>query len=336
MAPEAIWRCPRCRGHLRRDSDRLTCIACSTSYESVGEIPDLRVPGLSWIDQTQDRFEARQLLAETRGLDYRDMVAWVYARRSGWNKGRIDLRTRQVLAAPGRLRRELQDWLRPILKNDGDFLEVGCGNGTLLAAAASLGCQGIGVDVSIVWLQVAARMITAYGGRPILAAAMAEALPLAKGAVGAAVSLDVIEHVNDPVPYLTEMDRVTRPGGHLALATPNRFSLSAEPHVFLWGVGLLPRPLQKRYVRWRRGEIYEFTRLLSPFEAARMVRRFTHFRIRIVVPPVPDQEIARFSRQRRILAQLYNYFLTRGLHWLLLPVCPFFRIVGIRRHSGTP
>lgn len=329
LNPEQLWRCPRCKGHLHRSSDRLTCTPCSTGYEFVGDIPDLRVPGPSWIDQAQDRSEARQFLAETGGVDCRDMIAWVFARRSDWEKERADLRTAQVLAAPERLRLELQGWLQPLMRGEGYFLDVGCGNGTLLAAAASLGRQGIGVDVSMVWLQVAAGMIKAHGGRPMLAAAMAEALPLADETVGGIVSLDVIEHVGEPGPYLVELNRVAKHGGFLALATPNRFSLAAEPHVFLWGVGFLPRPWQKPYVRWR-GERYEFTRLLSRPEVARLMRRFTEFRTVITVPPISEFEIARFSKRRRVLARLYNRLLAHGMHWLLLPICPFFRVVGIR------
>jgi SAM-dependent methyltransferase len=333
--PEQLWRCPRCKGQLIRGSDRLTCTACSASYGFVGDIPDLRVPGASWIDQAQDRSQAGQLIAETRGLVYRDMIAWIFAKRSDWDKERIDLRTEQIIAAPERLRLELEGWLEPLMKCEGYFLDVGCGNGTLLAAAASLGRQGIGMDVSMVWLQIAARMIKAYGGQPILAAAMAEALPLADDTVSSVVSLDVIEHVADPGRYLAEINRVTKQGGFLALATPNRFSIAAEPHVLLWGVGFLPRAWQKPYVRWR-GANYECTRLLSPSEVARLMRRITQFRTTIMVSPISELEIALFSNRRRLLARLYNRLLALGLRWLLLPICPFFRVVGIRSANEGP
>lgn len=87
-----------------------------------------------------------------------------------------------------------------------------------------------------------------------MAAALGEALPLADGALSGVVSLDVIEHVDRPDAFLNEIDRVTRPGGRLALSTPNRFSLAPEPHVMVWGVGLLPRRYQARYVAWRSGK----------------------------------------------------------------------------------
>ncbi len=67
-------------------------------------------------------------------------------------------------------------WLEPCVSR-GIFLDLGCGPGMLLAAAAEEGYQGIGVDVSLVWLVVAHRLIEARGGRPVLAAALAEALP---------------------------------------------------------------------------------------------------------------------------------------------------------------
>src|SRR5262249_37696090 len=155
--PAQLWSCPSCKRDLCWGSDRITCSACSASYEFVGEIPDLRVPGPSWIDNIDDRSQARQLLAETGGLDYRDMVAWVFERRPNWETNRSACRIHQILVGVERFRAELRGWLEPLMKES--FLEVGCGNGTLLAAAASLGCQGIGVDVSMVWLQVAASMI---------------------------------------------------------------------------------------------------------------------------------------------------------------------------------
>jgi SAM-dependent methyltransferase len=186
----------------------------------------------------------------------------------------------------------------------------------------------------MVWLVVASRVIAESGSRPVLAAAMAEALPLANGATSGVASLDVIEHVSEPRAYLREIDRVTRPGGRIALATPNRFSLTAEPHVFVWGVGWLPRPIQRPFVRWRSGDPYEYTRLLSTWEAARLVRRYTHFDARITIPTVPEEAIAQFPKRRVLMARFYNLLVRLGwFNWFFFAVCPFFRIIGTRRDS---
>jgi SAM-dependent methyltransferase len=212
---------------------------------------------------------------------------------------------------------------------------VGCGAGTLLAAAAAEGREGIGIDVSLVWLVVAQRLITAYGGQPVLAAALAEALPLADSSVSGIALLDMIEHVADPARCLSEMNRVTKSGGHIALSTPNRYSLAAELHVFVWGVGWLPRSWQEDYVRWRTGKVYKFTRLLSTREMARLLRQNTCFQFKLLIPRVPEDEIAHFPRYRAILAGVYNHLVSLGwTHWLLCHIGPFFRVVGKKMSSS--
>lgn len=46
-------------------------------------------------------------------------------------------------------------------------------------------------------------------------------LPYATGTFDLVVSMDVIEHLPNPRPWLDELVRVLRPGGHLFLTTPN-------------------------------------------------------------------------------------------------------------------
>ncbi|MGC4065845.1 MAG: class I SAM-dependent methyltransferase [Polyangiaceae bacterium] len=51
-------------------------------------------------------------------------------------------------------------------------------------------------------------------------------LPFADAQFDVVVSMDVIEHVPDPLPWLKDAVRVLRPGGTLFLTTPNYASLS--------------------------------------------------------------------------------------------------------------
>lgn len=46
-------------------------------------------------------------------------------------------------------------------------------------------------------------------------------LPLSDGAFDLVVSMDVIEHVPEPAPWVRDVARVIRPGGSLFLTTPN-------------------------------------------------------------------------------------------------------------------
>lgn len=322
-----VWCCPRCRSALASEASTLRCVGCGHSYDVVCGIPDLRVPADTWIDYEHDRAEAIAIHAEAKhGIEH--VVRTVFARREGWAPADIDRRARQVLTMPQRLARELDGWLRPAVSEGDTFLDLGCGPGTLLAAAASLGRNGIGIDVSLAWLVVAREFIASAGGTPMLAAGCAEHLPLADRAVSNVVALDVIEHVADARTVLSEIHRVTRAGGRFALATPNRYSLTAEPHVNVWGVGWLPRPVQARYVHWRSRKRYDHTCLFSTNELRGLLRD-AHFSPELIIPEVPPEEIARFSRSKAAVAKLYNRMVdNRTIRSLLTPVCPFFRIVA--------
>ena len=327
---ESIWRCPKCRGGLQPLDASLNCGTCSLQFDTFGGIPDFRLPGASWVDYEADRSAARRLLARGESARAEELVRLVFSSRPNWDESRVELRTSGVMTAAARLRAEFQDWLEPSIKCDGPLLDLGCGPGALIAAAGRSNC--VGIDVSMEWLVVAQRLIAESGGTPLLAAALGEALPLADNSVAGVLSLDVIEHVADPAPYLREISRVTRQAGFLALSTPNRFSLTAEPHVQVWGVGWLPRAVQKKYVKLRSGKSYEYVRLLSSSELRRLLRACTTFNFAILVPKVPVQNIARFRPHRALLARLYNRVAGfKLLRPVFLMIAPFFQVVGRKR-----
>ena len=333
MPIEPVWCCPACRGSLAASAPnaRLTCERCSAEYVVCAGIPDLRVDRPAWLDVDEDREAAARLDRDFASKSLEDMVRAVFAAQPGRNQQQIETRTRQVLFAPSRLSTQLDGWLRVVTQTPG-FLDLGCGPGMLLAAAAARGVSGLGIDVSLTWLVVARRMIEQHGGEATLCAAFAESLPLRDAQVPGIVSLDVIEHVGDQARYLAEIDRVAADGATVALSTPNRFSLTAEPHVHVWGVGWLPTRLQARYVRARSGRAYDFVRLLSVPGLSMLLSRHTRFSGRFVVPQVPDDEIDEMHTRRARLARLYNRIADSTLlRWPLLGVGPFFRYTGTAR-----
>jgi len=333
MRIESVWCCPACRGSLVEAGQptRLKCEGCSGEYWVAGGIPDLRVDRPAWLDIDEDREAAARLDRDFASKSLEAMVRAVFEAQPGRSQQQIDMRTRQVLVAPGRLTTQLDGWLRGVTQQPG-FLDLGCGPGMLLAAAAARGVSGLGIDVSLAWLVVARKMIQQHGGQPSLCAAFAESLPLRDARVPGIVSLDVIEHVADQARYLAEVDRVAADGAMIALATPNRFSLAAEPHVHVWGVGWMPTRFQARYVRARSGRTYDFVRLLSVPGLSLLLSRHTRFEGRFVVPPVPDEEIESMHARRARLARLYNRLADSPLlRWPLLGVGPFFRYTGTAR-----
>jgi 2-polyprenyl-3-methyl-5-hydroxy-6-metoxy-1,4-benzoquinol methylase len=331
-AGERIWRCPRCRGSLAERSHYLVCEGCGETYPVFEGIPDLRIGVPAWIDFDEDRRRALEVFEAIAPEDVAGAVRFVFGRREGWSDALVERRVQQVLELPARLRSELDGWLAPLARDSGVLLDLGCGAGVLLAAVAAPGRSALGVDVSMEWLVVAQRMIRAEGGQPVLACAVAESLPLPDGAVTSVAVLDVIEHVSRPSALVREVNRVLAPGGVVLLSTPNRFSLAAEPHVGIWGVGWLPAKFQDRFVRWRSGKPYAFTHLLSRRGLAKLFERHSSITIRIEPATIPDHELRRFPRRRTIAATVYNSMVSKPLlARLILPASPFFHLVGRRR-----
>jgi SAM-dependent methyltransferase len=138
-----------------------------------------------------------------------------------------------------------------------------------------------------------------------LVACSAEHLPFRDDSFDLVVAGDVIEHVPDPVAMVRSCHRVLRGGGSLWLATPNRLSPTPEPHVRLWGVGYLPRPLGRAYVRLARGTDYHEINTLSHRRLARVLEA-TGGRGRIVAPPIVPATKARHGRLARLAIGVYN------------------------------
>jgi ubiquinone/menaquinone biosynthesis C-methylase UbiE len=106
------------------------------------------------------------------------------------------------------------EFVEPV--EDERWVDVGCGTGALLerARARGWGAAGVGVDLSMEMLSVAGARL---GSGAALLAADVHRLPLRSESFGLAVSTSVLHHWRDPAQALTEIFRVLRPGGRLAL-----------------------------------------------------------------------------------------------------------------------
>ncbi|WP_174275095.1 class I SAM-dependent methyltransferase [Sphingomonas bacterium] len=146
-------------------------------------------------------------------------------------------------------------WRRPAYQTDllhlqgmipGRLLEIGCGSGSFLAAAARAGWAAFGIDFDRKAVE-AARSIP--GVRAEMGDLLDQGFPAAS--FDAIVMNNVIEHVSDPIATVGECHRLLRPGGRLVLITPNIGSLGhgvfgrywrglEQPrHLFLFNIATL-------------------------------------------------------------------------------------------------
>ncbi|WP_224369539.1 class I SAM-dependent methyltransferase [Hyalangium versicolor] len=101
-------------------------------------------------------------------------------------------------------------------RKPGRLLEVGCGSGTFLRAAARHGWEAVGIDID-------PGAITAARRTPGIEVRLGELTEQAfpTGAFDAVVMNNVLEHVHNPVEIIAECRRILAPGGRLVAVTPN-------------------------------------------------------------------------------------------------------------------
>ncbi|MFW5925986.1 MAG: class I SAM-dependent methyltransferase [Myxococcota bacterium] len=141
-------------------------------------------------------------------------------------------------------------------------LEVGCGTGLVLERLAPIAEAAYGVDLSAGMLRKARER-----GLPVVQGSVT-ALPFADDSFDLVCSFKVLAHVHDIDRALSELVRVTRPGGYLALEFYNPWSVR---HVAKKIAG--PQPISEG-----RSEADVFTRWDSP----RRVRKLLPTNVELV------------------------------------------------------
>lgn len=120
------------------------------------------------------------------------------------------------------------------------ILDIGCGGGLLCEPMARLGADVTGVDASPRNIEVA-RVHAAQTGLGIdYRHGTAEALAAEGEAFDVVLNMEVIEHVADPLAFLTACHDLLRPGGLHICSTLNRnakswlFAIVGAEHVARW------------------------------------------------------------------------------------------------------
>ena len=140
--------------------------------------------------------------------------------------------------APHTFQPDIYDKLLPILPRDTAtrILDVGAGEGYFSRRLKDLGYQVEACD----FLADEFRCPDI----PFLKADLNARIPAADGAYDCVVSVEVIEHLENHFRFISELVRITRPGGLIVITTPNTLSLTSRIHYFLYGyTDCAPLPL---------------------------------------------------------------------------------------------
>lgn len=127
-------------------------------------------------------------------------------------------------------------------------LDLGCGNGAMVARLGYRGYRVAGLDLLAEGLHATRHSLPDAW----LVQAEASRLPLKSGAFGAVLLLDILEHVDDRG-VLAEVSRVLQPGGVAVIAVPMM--------PWLWSYRDEAAGHRRRYTRQRILDLLETTRL---------------------------------------------------------------------------
>jgi 2-polyprenyl-6-hydroxyphenyl methylase / 3-demethylubiquinone-9 3-methyltransferase len=102
------------------------------------------------------------------------------------------------------------------------ILDIGCGGGLLSEPMARLGADVVGADAAPRNIPVAQVHAEAAGLKIDYRVTTAEALAAAGEVFDVVLNMEVVEHVADPLAYLTACHDLLKPGGIMLCSTLNR------------------------------------------------------------------------------------------------------------------
>ena len=173
------------------------------------------------------------------------------------NPCRLDYITRQIGAEFGR------DLTGPLPFAGLRILDIGCGGGLLSEPMARLGADVVGADAAPRNIPVA-RIHAEQSGLTIdYRHTTAEALAAAGERFDVVLNMEVIEHVADPLTYLTACQTLLKPGGLMICSTLNRSAKSFALAI----VGA------EWVMRWLPKGTHDWQKFITPDELYDLIRR---------------------------------------------------------------
>ncbi len=246
--PLELLCCPVTKSRLRwQDDATLLAEQGGRRYPVIHGIADFRLFDPPYQSREEELRVAQRLAQAAARMDYAQLIDYYETElcRNPADRTQAHIAHRLALRqrAPQRLRQLFDAAGTVRIPAGGVTLDLGCGSGEAVSTLQEQGAgQVVGIDISLIELIFARKLLAEQGREALLVAGCAEALPYPDATFDFVYSPDVIEHVSDQSLYLREVYRTLRPGGALLLNSPNRYAVVCpEPHVGIWGLGFLPR-----------------------------------------------------------------------------------------------
>jgi SAM-dependent methyltransferase len=266
----AAFLCPTCRSPVDEGEERYSCAACGRDYPILFGIPDFRLRGDSYLSLEDERAKAGRLHAYAESHDFRELVAFYYSITDDVPARLAPLFADYVVNAPARLAPAIKS-LAP--HGGRSLLDLGCGSGGALVAAADLFQHRTGVDIALRWLVIARKRLAETGVAAKLVCVDAEALPFAESSFTHVLAADLLENTGSPAAAVRAAASVLDRGGRMLVTSGNSSWIGPHPASGVWAAGLLPPRLRTAMLRRKHGvDILRAVSLVSPGSVGRMAR----------------------------------------------------------------
>jgi len=162
-----------------------------------------------------------------------------------------------------------------------------------------------------------------------------EKLPCESNRYDFTVAIEVIEHIENHFRFVSEMIRVTKPGGIIVITTPNVLSMTSRRHFFLYGfTDCAPIPLDPSHEDYFLQHINPISLPELLFQIERFGAKLTaletnRLRRSSIIPAVLLYPLLAVAIRRKLLRKKHRNareLHRRHIHWLLSPASLMGRI----------
>lgn len=322
---ENVFVCPQCRTKLTAQTDYYQCSHCNRKYPVIFGIADFRIRSDPYLSLQEERAKAKRLATEIEQsfsamLDYyydiTDDVPPVLVTRYKAYHYNGPKQARQSLARLG-------------IASDDVVLDVGCGTGGALIAAAENCSHIYGMDIALRWLVICQQRLKEQGITATLVCADIEAPPFPDEYFSKITATDLLENVYSVDKTLVALGRLLKADGKLWLAGSNKFCLGPHPSTRLWAIGYFPGKLRSRLVKRLRGvDSLRFINLISPGHIIRYAKRIGLYTHTLSPRMVALDEDGHYPAVDRLLIKTYVVVARLPLlRQLLIWVGPAFEMI---------
>lgn len=254
--------CPKCKKDIEKNEGFYRCRACNIDYPVLFGIADFRLRSDRYLTLEQERLKAGRLFEKGKQSSFEELLEFYYQITDDVPEALAIRYQAYVLNAPAQAKPTIAA-LSP--EPNASLLDVGCGSGGLLLAAARHYQYVAGVDIALRWLVITQKRLEEAGVGCTLICADAESLPFKEGSFNHLVAGDLLEHVYDIKLALKEITRQLQIGGKLWLSASNRYFIGPNSLTRIWSIGLLPKTLRTWLLLKIRGvDSLRFINLVSP------------------------------------------------------------------------